>query len=822
MKTRNVLKALAVALLLPTSIFSQFQISGKVLDEQGKVIQGVTIAVVGENKGAVSQENGFYQIEHLPKGDYLLRTSLFGYQEEEKEVQLTEDLILNFTLREEVSILEGVDVKGVRASKKTPTTYSNISSEDIKKQNYGQDLPFLLSMIPSVVVTSDAGAGIGYTGYRIRGVDPTRTNVTVNGIPLNDAESQGVFWVNMPDFSSSVESMQVQRGVGTSSNGSGAFGASINVSTQEVHQKPYAVLDNSGGSFNSLRNSVKIGTGLLKNKFSVDARLSRIQSDGYIDRASSNLQSFYLAGSYHGQKSKITANVFGGKERTYQAWYGTPESRIQNDVAGMIAYAGRNGLSGEELENLLNSGRTYNAYTYQDETDNYQQTHYQLHYAYEFNAQCNVSLAGHYTRGLGYYENFRPNDKLATYGMEPVIVGEDTLTRMDLVRRKWLDNHFGGVVFNVNYKNTKGWDVILGGALNKYDGDHYGTVPWGEYMPSNDKDFQYYLNHSTKYDGNVYLKVNYQWKKWNFFGDAQYRHVDYSFLGIDDYGGKIIDVQHRVFYNFFNPKAGLSYQLNRHHSFYASYAIANKEPVRDDFKETTSANRPKQETLYNLEAGYRLMYEKTFLNANIFHMDYDNQLILTGEINDVGGYTRTNVKKSYRLGLELEGGYQIIKQLGLAANLSWSQNKINNFVEYVDSYDAGWNPIAQTKIEYGTTDMAFSPNFIAGLSLVYSPIEDLNISLLNKYVGAQYLDNTSDETRAISAYYLTHFDVSYTFSIWKLERITIGARINNVWDYKYENNGYTFSYLVGDERVQENFYYPQAGRNFMLRLMIEL
>lgn len=822
MKTRNVMKALTAALLLSSSAIAQLQISGKVQNDVGEALTGATVFVVGQNSGAITQSDGDFVIKNLKNGTYELKASLFGYETLSQTIVLDKNQVVNFSMKPSFFMQEGIDVRAVRANKKTPTTYTNISAEDIEKQNYGQDLPYLLSSMPSTVVTSDAGAGVGYTGFRIRGVDPTRTNVTVDGIPMNDGESQGVFWVNMPDFSSSIESMQVQRGVGTSSNGAGAFGASINIATNKLKQKPYAVIDNSGGSFNTIRNSVNVGTGMINNKFTVDARLSRIKSEGYIDRSSADLKSYFLSGAYHGKKSTLRLNIFSGKEKTYQAWYGTPESRVEGDEQAMIDYAGRNGLSDSDLENLLNSGRTYNAYTYENETDNYQQDHYQLHYAYQFNKNWNMKVAGHYTRGLGYYENYETDDKFSKYGYAPIVVNGDSIDRMDLIRRRWLDNHFGGGVFNFNYANNKGLELVLGGGLNKYVGDHFGDVIWAEYMPNNKKGDKYYDNTSTKYDGNLFAKASYEWKKFTFFADAQYRHIDYQFLGIDEVNGEIAELDQRVFYNFINPKAGLSYRFNAQNSVYASYAIANREPVRKDFREKTLANRPSAEVLYNLEAGYRLTNKKAFLNANIYHMLYDNQLVLTGEINDVGGYTRTNVDESYRLGLELEGGYQILKKLGITANLSLSQNKIKNFVEYVDSYDASFNTIPQTVIEYGTTDLAFSPSIITGLALNYAPVKGLRISLMNKFVGKQFLDNTSNESRSMDAYFVSHLDLSYSFAALGFEEITIGGRINNLFNEMYENNGYTFSYLVGGDRTQENFYYPQAGRNIMLRLLLKL
>ncbi len=822
MKTRDVLKALTVALLLSSSAHAQFQISGKVKNEEGVPIEGATVSLVNKNRGDITAEDGSYLIKPLKEGTYEVRAQFFGYDAHTITLKLDEDKEVNFSLHASFFLQEGIDVKAVRADKKTPTTYTNLDAKEIKALNYGQDAPYLLQTVPSTVVSSDAGAGVGYTGYRIRGVDPTRINVTINGIPINDGESQDVFWVNMPDISASMSSMQIQRGVGTSSNGSSAFGSSINISTGQVHEKPYAIIDNTLGSFNTLKNSISAGTGLMKNNFSVDARISRISSDGYIDRASTKLKSYYAQAAYHGKKSKLRLLVFGGKEKTYQAWYGTPESRVNNDQQGMLDYAARNGLTEEETEHLLNSGRTYNAYTYSNETDNYQQYHHQLHYAYQFNRKWNMKAAGFFTRGKGYYENYRVDEDFSTYGFAPVEVNGDTITQMDMIRQKWLDNYFYGGIFSVNYNNLKGLELLLGGGFNQYQGAHYSKIIWGEYMQDNPIDKKYFENDGLKNDGNVYLKVNYQVKKLNFFADVQYRYVDYSFLGIDEYEGKIEERNQKVDYNFFNPKAGLSYIFNIHHSVYASYAVANREPVRKDFREQVADQYPDPEELYNLEVGYHLKYKKGYLNANVYRMDYQNQLVLTGEVNDVGGYTRTNVDKSYRMGLELEGGYQILKTFGFNANFALSQNKIKNFTAYLDNYDTNWNPLPQKEIDYGTTDLAFAPSIISGLSLHYTPIKGLRISLMNKYVGKQYLDNTSSDSRSMDAYFISHLDVSYSFAALGLKEITISGRINNLFNEMYENNGYTYSYYLGNDRIQDNFYYPQAGRNFMVRLLLKL
>lgn len=724
-----------------------------------------------------------------------------------------------------------VFVSSTRANSNTPTTFTNISSEQIKKNNFGQDLPYLLEGTASTVVTSDAGAGVGYTGIRIRGVDPTRTNVTVNGIPMNDSESHGVWWVNMPDFASSVDNMQIQRGAGTSTNGAAAFGASINIQTDKLVRKPYAISDNSFGSFNTLRNTIKVGTGLMDNHFSFDIRLSKISSDGYIDRANANLRSYYFSGAYVGNKSTLRANVFSGKEITYQAWYGIPEAKLRGDATALDNHFYANyypgGMYQDEADsvNLYKSdSRTYNIYTYDNETDNYRQDHYQLLYSYQFNPTFKMNLAGHYTKGYGYYEQYRKNDDFADYGLTPLIYGSDTITTTDLIRRRWLDNDFYGGIFSFEYKNyEKGLQVIFGGGMNQYKGNHFGEIIWARFAAESEIRDKYYDNNSNKKDANAYLKVLKTMNKLTVFADLQVRNIHYSFLGIEQVSGQLFDAQQQVNYTFFNPKAGLLYQLNKEQQLYASYARANREPVRDDFREKLSSNRPLHETLNDVEVGYRNASEKYFLRANGYLMAYKNQLILTGEINDVGGYTRTNVPSSYRAGFELETGiYLLDKKLALGMNLNVSQNKIKTFTEFIDNYDNydSLGNMIQDQVVHSNTDIAFSPNIIAGITLSYQPVKSLSINLLSKHVGRQFLDNTSTESRSLNPYYITNLSISYTNTSLLKKELVFSVLVNNLFNYKYENNGYTWGYIAGGTRTVENFYFPQAGINWLGRVTL--
>ena len=569
-------------------------------------------------------------------------------------------------------ILSEVNVNALRAGEKTPVAFTNISKTEIEKGNLGQDLPYIISLTPSVVTTSDAGAGIGYTGFRIRGSDPTRINVTVNGIPLNDSESQGVWWVNMPDFTSSVENIQIQRGVGTSTNGASAFGASVNLQTDGVSKKPYFLTNNTFGSYATLKNNIEFGTGLLDNKVTFDGRLSKIRSDGYIDRATSNLQSMYLQGTYFGESAVIKALMFTGYERTYQAWNGVPL-------------------------NYLDTNRTFNSYTYQDEVDDYKQSHYQLHYSKQMSTATLFNIALHYTHGEGYYEQEKLEEKLEDYGLENIIIANDTISTTDLIRRKWLNNDFGGFTYSLHHK-MGAIDLILGGANNSYSGQHYGNIIWAEYASNADFNHQYYWNKAEKWDHNFYAKANYKYSEaTNFYLDLQRRRMDYIFEGLDENGNSALQ---KVSLAFFNPKFGLFHDLNETQSVYASFGVANKEPNRNDYVESTPNSRPEHETLYDTEIGYKQKGEKLNLGVNIYHMNYKNQLVLTGQINDVGAYTHTNIDQSYRKGIELEVTYKLTNKMTWEGNMTLSQNKIISHTAYIDNWDT-WG---QETVDYENTD----------------------------------------------------------------------------------------------------------------------
>ena len=699
--------------------------------------------------------------------------------------------------------LNEVNVNALRAGAKTPVSFTNINKDEINKGNLGQDLPYIISMTPSVVTTSDAGAGIGYTGFRIRGSDPTRINVTINGIPLNDSESQGVWWVNMPDFSSSIDNIQIQRGVGTSTNGASSFGASVNLQTNDIKTKAYAITSNTIGSFNTLKNNIEFGTGLLNNKFTFDGRVSKISSDGYIDRATSDLKSIYLEGTYLGNKSVLKALVFSGQELTYQAWNGVPL-------------------------NYLDSNRTYNSYTYDNEVDNYQQTHYQLHYSKQISESTKLKLATHYTHGEGYYEQEKLNQAFSDYGLENIILSQDTIKSTDLIRRKWLNNDFGGIIFSIN-KEIKNIDLILGGSYNKYSGQHYGNIVWAEYSSNGAKDYLYYWNKAEKYDQNIYLKTNYKYSEnTNLYVDLQRRIVDYTFEGKEEDGSL---AEQNVVFDFYNPKIGLFHNLEQNQSLYASFAVANKEPNRNDYVESTITSRPAHETLYDTEIGYKYFGKKLNFALNIYQMNYKNQLVLTGQINDVGANTRVNIDDSYRKGVEVEANYILNNKITWSGNITFSENKIIKHTAYVDSWDTG----SQETIDYENTDIAFSPKIIWSSIINFKMDERTDIDFISKYVGEQFIDNTSSDERMLNDYLVNNIRISYKWENKLFNSAKLTFQINNLFDLEYVSNAWVYRfvsegydprgsdpYVNADSQRGFNMagYFPEATRNYLLGLTI--
>lgn len=705
--------------------------------------------------------------------------------------------------------LNEIIVKSTRANTKSGMVYTNVKQEEIKKLNVGQDLPFLLNQQPSVVVTSDAGAGVGYTGIRIRGSDPTRINVTLNGIPYNDSESQGVFWVNMPDFASSVQSIQVQRGVGTSTNGAGAFGASLNVNTLQLNRQAFAEVNLSGGSFNTFKTNFIASSGLLNDRFVFDARLSKIGSDGFVDRATSDLQSYYLSGGYYHKNTMIRLNHFGGKETTYQAWNGIPQALAKEDMAGLDAYIERNYYDEDYKKELLSRGRKYNSYNYENEVDNYAQSHWQLISSFALTQNLRFNPTLFFTKGDGYFEQFRSNGKLIDYNLSPVVIGDQTITRSDIVRRKYLDNSFYGGVWSLDYEGKGKVTGNLGGGYSYYDGGHFGEVIWAKFASDGPINHRYYNNNSTKTDLNIYGKVYYNFvENWNAYLDLQYRSVSFDMLGTGDV---LQNLAFKNSWNFFNPKFGLTYQVSDNSTAYFSYAKGTKEPNRTDFVDT-APNVPNPEKLHDFEAGYRLNKGNWAAEANLYYMNYQDQLVLTGQINHVGEGIRVNVPESYRAGIELQVGGKVTDKLSLMANLALSRNKIKEFTYTVASSD---EVLPDEVTNYKDTDISFSPCVISGGNVTYAVARGFSVSLLPKYVGKQYLDNTSSEDKKLEGYFVSDLNLSFTPKAEKLKDLNFTLLVNNIFNKQYESNGYTYSYIYGS-KITENFVFPQAGTNFLL------
>ena len=778
--------------ILFNTLQAQSGLSGKISDS-AHVLEGATITAKGKVIAVTTSNSaGLFSFKNLPAGSYLLSGSYSGYHAFQQQVELPATTIINITLTPLSIALQPVEVRSTRANERAPFAKTNLDKEIIEKNNLGRDIPFLLNQTPNVVINSDAGNGIGYTAVRIRGSDASRINMTINGIPYNDAESQGTYFVDMPDFLSSVSSVQVQRGVGTSSNGAGAFGATMNFSTHEYNEKAYGELNNSYGSFNTWKNTIRFGTGLIGKHFTIDARLSNITSDGYVDRAKTSLQGGYLSAAYWGKNSSLKFNVILGKEKTYQAWYGISAADLKNN-------------------------RTYNAAgtekpgePYNNETDNYWQNHYQLIWNKQFKNNLSFNTAFYLSTGRGYYEQYKTQAELAGYGLPPFISGLDTTYTTDLIRRLWLNNKLWGQVFSLQYKKGRS-EFTAGGGWSYYPGNHYGDIVWTDAMPK--FNYRYYHLDAKKADANLYVKWQYKLSTaWSLFTDLQYRNVNYKINGFRDNP----DVRINEHWNFVNPKAGISYQLNDWSGFF-SYALGNKEPNRDDFEAGVN-QLPKREQLHDFELN---VMKKNVLNnwnlgATFYYMYYKDQLVLTGRINDVGAYTRTNIPTSYRAGVELETQYQWQKG-SIQYNLALSTNKLKNFTEYIDDYDNG----GQVAVKRGNPDIAFSPAIVQHASASYRIIKNGELEWLSKYVGRQYLDNSSDKAKSLDPFFVNDIRASYTIPLKKgLKEIKLIVQLNNAFNVMYEPNGYTFSYILNNTTNTENYYFPMALRNVMAAVNI--
>lgn len=677
-------------------------------------------------------------------------------------------------LKDSINSLEEIVIQGVRVKKTDPFTQSNLNKKELETRNLGQDIPVLLNYLANVVTTSDAGAGVGYTGIRVRGSDATRVNVTINGIALNDSESQGVYWVNLPDFSSSMGSVQLQRGVGTSSNGAGAFGASLNILTEGFNEHSLIELQNSYGSFNTHKHNLQFQSGKLGEHFYASGRFSLVHTDGYIDRATSDLQSLYLSAAYRTDKTLIKFVNFGGHEKTYQAWYGVDADTYNTQPT--FNYAGA----------IYNNTGEISDY-YQNQTDNYTQVHNQLIVNHHVNATTDINAVLHYTRGYGYYEEYKQDAKISSYSL-PTTLFTSNMTRTDLIRRKWLSNHYYGATFSIQYQPLNQLKLLLGSALNQYDGDHFGKVIWAKNAVQQTLDYRYYLNNGLKNEFNIFQKVQYQIsEQWNIFTDLQYRNVTYktdAFLPID--------VNER--YHFFNPKAGITYSFSPQNLLYLSYAQAHKEPVRDDYE--MAIVKPQPETLHDFELGWRKSKNQNYWQLNAYYMYYQDQLVLTGAINDEGEFVRANSGESFRLGLEWESVFNLHKKWQWMPTISYNISKNVNFFDDI-------------KNTFSDTTISYSPDWVGSNGLVFKPNDNIDFSFFTKYVGKQYMSNDENSNAVLVAYSTSDFLLQWhKTNIGKLKNLQLKALINNLFNEKVISNGYMYDGIP--------YYYPQAGIHYLV------
>lgn len=800
---QNKLLVTFVLLFLSLASFGQYTIEGIVANtETGEPLPGANIILKGTSIATVSGTDGTYSFNRLKKGFYTVKVNFIGFKTFEKVLLVEHNVKLDFMLEPHIFLTEEVIIIATKAHGKSPLSFKDIGEEQINRENMGKDLPYLLTSSPSTVVTSDAGTGMGYTGIRIRGTDLTRINVTLNGVPVNDAESQNVFFVDLPDLASSVDKVQIQRGVGTSSNGAASFGASINIKTDKFRSDVYTEIYSAAGSFNTFKNTLKFGSGLIKGKFAIDGRLSLLSSNGFVDRASANLRSMQFAASYYGEKDILKLFYLHGAEKTYQAWYGIPKDSLTTNRTYNPA--------GE----IYDSGGNFLGY-YDNQTDNYDQTYYQLHYAHEFTSKLNLVSTLFYTKGKGYYENYKNNKKFSDYGMNDTIIGSDTISRTSLIQQKWLDNDFYGINMFLNY-NAKSLSLNFGAGWNQYLGDHFGKVIWAQIARLGDYNRDWYYGTGNKAEFNVFAKANFLVNEYlNLYADLQFRTINYKISGTDD-DLQDVDQQHQ--YYFFNPKAGIFYELNKRNNLYFSVGVAHREPNRSVFLDADPGQEVKQERLIDYELGYRYRTTHLSLEANLFYMDYKDQLVMTGKINNVGAAIMTNVPTSYRTGIEVVAGFNIFKIVDWNLNATFSENKIKDFTEYVDNWNY-WDDPENQPYQYeknlGKTNISFSPDWVAGSNLRVTPFKGFSVSLVSNYVGRQYIDNTSNMERSLNPYFVNNLQFFYGIEPKWIRQIEFLLSLNNIFNEQYETNAWVYRYAYDEVEYNMNGYFPQAGFNFM-------
>ena len=777
-------------------------VRGKVTDDSGNPLAGAGIAIENGFFGVHSNSDGSYIISGLRAGTYRIRFSFIGYEARIVETNVTGESVVNVSMVQKPLEAGEVIVNATRAGEHSPLAYVTVGNDVLKNQNTGQDIPFILGMTPSLVETSEAGTGIGYTSLRIRGTDASRINVTIDGIPLNDPESQQVFWVDLPDLASSTDNIQVQRGAGTSSNGAAAFGATVSIQTKSPENEPFTQISSSYGSYNTVKNTITAATGLLANKFAFMLRLSRLHSDGYIRRTWSDHKSAYLSGVYRSGRSRVQANVILGEEHTGISWWGVPKEMLSIDRRYNPAgeYTDENGIT------------RY----YDNESDNYFQNHYQLLYSLKINESLNFNAALHYTTGEGYYEEYKDDDALSGYGLPDITIGDSTISSTDLIRRKWMKNDFSGMVWSLKYKKEK-LEAVIGGAANYYYGNHFGRIIWMRNAGSIEKDYQWYFGHGDKGEISFYGKADYSLTdKISLFGDLQYRFLHYNIKGIDD-DLKVLNSDHK--YGFFNPKAGIFFSITPHQDAFLSFSVANREPTRSDFTEAAGDPNatPLPETLYDSELGYKMRSNKYSLGINLYCMYYKDQLVPTGELSSTGYPIMTNVAKSNRLGTELTAGIKPAGFLSWDISLTLSRNKIKDFTEYYTDYNTIDKSEEYKSKNLGTVDIAYSPGLTGSSDMNFSVIKNLEMHLISKYVGSQYFDNTMSRDRKINPYFVNNLLAGFSPSIKGLKSAELQVLVNNVFNVKYESNAYGGNWFEDGREYTWSYFFPQAGRNFMIK-----
>lgn len=781
-------------------------IMGKVSGSDGKPLTGATVIIDGSTLGTYTDQDGNYHLNGLADGTFRVKYSFVGFESQTRLVELKGKLVLDINLKPVDIITSDVLVTATRAGKNTPLAYSELGREELSRKNSGADIPFILSLTPSLVETSEAGNGIGYTGLRVRGTDANRINVTIDGIPLNDPESQQVFWVDLPDLASSVDNIQIQRGVGTSSNGAAAFGATINIQTRTPENEPFAEISSMAGSYGTFKNSISAGTGMLKEKFALQMRYSDLKSDGYIYRTGSDHRSAFISGIYRSKRSVLRTNIILGEEHTGIGWWGVPAEMLAADRR----YNPAGEYTGPDGEKLY----------YNNESDNYNQNHFQLMWSHLSRSGLQINAAFHYTRGKGYYEEYGEKKPLADYGIAPYQIGDSTITVSDLIRRKWMANDFYGTVYSVKYKNDR-LEAVAGGGANTYRGDHYGTLIWMSAAGPTPRDMRWYYNNSVKSEASIFGKVNYMLTdKLNIYGDLQFRYIFYNMKGPDD---DLRDISQVHRFTFFNPKAGLFYNISPEQDVYASFSIANREPTRTDFKDATGDNNatPEAETLYDIETGYKLKRDKFSMGVNLYGMYYHNQLVPTGELSNVGYPIMTNVAVSHRIGAELSAAYKPIDFLELNSGLTVSKNRINNFTEFYTDYNTiDWSSEYKSR-NLGNVDIAYSPSLIWTGDIKFLLTADIELHFLSKYVGKQYFDNTMSDDRKLDPYFVNNLRLDYIPKIKSMRGLEIQLIVNNVFSSLYESNAYGGNWYEDGVEKTWAYYFPQAPRNYLARITLQ-